>query len=136
MLTSNLTERREVPHEPGSWFVFKLLSWKALEDARQARQIGALRSLSGLSDVVRDLQQARTNGEVLATETDPLNDYDRATLLKASVKEWSYDAPVNAETLADLDDVTAEWASREILNMHVRRQVEREAGFFRTGGST
>lgn len=136
MLTSQFTERREIPHETDQWMVFKLLSWKALDDARTARQIGALRSLSGVADVVRELQTARTNGEVVAAESDPTNDYDRSSLLKAGIKAWSYDAPVTPENIADLDEATAEWAAKEIVHMHVRTQTEREAGFFRTRSGT
>ena len=34
----------------------------------------------------------------------------KASVLNASIRAWSYDAPVNAENIAALDDVTADWA--------------------------
>lgn len=110
---------------------FRLLGWVALEEARAARQKAALKSMAGVTDVVRELQQARTDTDVQTAEADPVNDYDRMTLLTKGIASWSYEAPLDAEHIAQLDEDTAKWAATEIVNMHRTTQAEREAGLFR-----
>lgn len=132
MLTRDITERKEIPHEPGQWMVFRLLSWRALEEARTTRLTGALRNLSGVADVMRELQTVRAE-ETRDVQADPAAEFDRATLLRKSVQEWSYDVPVTPDALDDLDEQTAAWAAREIVGLHSRSETEKLNGFFRTG---
>lgn len=133
MLTRDITTRREIPHEPGEWMVFQLLSWRALQEARDTRQAAALKSISGVADVVRELQSARTSVEVQAAEVDPLTEFDRGTLLRKGIKAWSYPPEPTQQTIDELDEQTAVWAAREILSLHTRTEQERLDGLFRTG---
>lgn len=133
MLVSNTTVKRDIPHEPGEWMTFKLLSWRALEEARATRQTSALRSFQGVADVVRELQSARPAVDIPETEPDPTTSFDRATLLKRGIAAWSYDAPLTEASLDDLDEQTADWAVHEIVNLHTRTEEERLNGFFRSG---
>src|SRR5215203_2914045 len=135
MLVGNTTVKRDIPHEPGEWMTFKLLSWRSLEEARALRQTAALRSFQGVADVVRELQSARTP-EVAGAAVevpDPTSSFDRATLLVRGIHAWSYDAPLTPAALDDLDEQTAEWAAKEIVSLHSRTEEERLNGFFRTG---
>lgn len=132
MLVGNTTYRRDIPHEPGEWIMFKLLSWRALEEARTRRQNDALRSFAGVADVVAQLSSVKRE-DVQAADEDRATQFDRATLLRKGIAAWSYDAPVDDAALDDLDEVTAEWAVREIIALHTRTEEERLNGFFRTG---
>jgi hypothetical protein len=136
MLTGKLTARREIPHEPTEWMEFRLLGWVALEEAQSLKQTNALRALSGgLSEVVRDLQRERerSNGNETPRATDPVDNYDRMTLLTKGIVSWSYDAPVTPTTIGELDEETAKWAASEIVTLQTQSTAEREAGLFRVG---
>lgn len=137
MLTGRLTSRKEVPNEMGNFFEFRLLGWVALEDARSLRQKKALQSLAGVADVVGELQRARTEPQDQPADADPLNEYDRMSLLCKGISGWYgpyYDeTPLSPDAIAGLDAATAEWAAREIIGMHTQTAAEREAGLFRNG---
>ena len=140
MLTGKLVARKEVPHEPGNYMEFRLLGWVALEEARSVRQTKALRSLSGVTDVVNELNRARTEPAVQAAESDPINDYDRMTLLCKGIVGWygPYydDTPLSPDAIAGLDQPTADWAAHEIIGMHSQTEGEREAALFRARNGT
>jgi hypothetical protein len=135
VLTGNLIDRKAIPHEPGHFMEFRMLGFVALEEARQARQIGALRSMVGLGDVVAALQTARTDDTVQQAVNDPTTDYDAMTLLTKAIANWSYDEPVTPANIALLDPTTKDWAVREVVTMHMRSQEERDMGLFRAGSS-
>lgn len=106
--------RVEVPHEPGEWFDLRQLSWADRQAAREARQAASLAQIKALGpDLLRDLRSQEQSN----TADDPLNEFDMATLLKAAVVGWSYDQPVSAATLAQLDEQTAAWVIREALGV-------------------
>lgn len=106
--------RVEVPHEPGEWFDLRQLSWADRQAAREARQAASLAQIKALGpDLLRDLRSAERS----ATDDDPANEYDTATILRAAVAAWSYDQPVTAETLGQLDELTAVWVIREALGI-------------------
>jgi len=127
MLVRDITERREIPHEPGQWMVFRLLSWRALQEARDTRQAIVLQSLKGVADVLTEITKSRPE-----VEADPVAEFDRGTLLRKGIKEWSYDAAL-PDSIDDLDEQTAAWAAEEIVGLHTRTEQERLNGFFRTG---
>lgn len=112
-LTRHITRQIEVPHEPGQFFVVRKLSWQQLEEAQEARVDATLRRLAETGKAFASLRDLRADAAV--ADPDPLNAFDRATLLRHGVVAWSYDAEVTPETLADLDEPTAAWAAREIL---------------------
>lgn len=125
-LTTNVTQRVEIPHEPGEWMEFKKLSRRQLEDAERTRRLESyeeLRVMGGelYEALVRGnreqvMQQAGVDeAEVAAAQRDPLTRYDTFTLLRHGIKAWSYDATLSDAARAELDDETAEWAAREIL---------------------
>src|SRR4029077_1191315 len=110
----NVTRRAEVPFEPGKFFAFRMLSWISLDVARQAR-IEAIAKQARVFSGLRELLPPRTDGAGDA-EADRLQSYDRLTLLKLGVATWPYDGDVDVE---QLDEQTAEWAARQILDLSV-----------------
>jgi hypothetical protein len=130
MLTIGITDRRDIPHEPGEWIEIRKLSWKQLADARKVRQevvFSSVRAMGG--EVINALPkrcgqcgeekhegacpppEQRTD----ASAADPTNEYDRGTLLHTGIVAWSYDKPANVGNIDELDDVTAAWATAEIV---------------------
>jgi hypothetical protein len=123
-LTSSVVTRHEIPHEPGEWMRLRMLSWRELDLARQERVLAIARYHRSVGlDYLRDLQasarepSADDNGRAAASPTadDLLASYDRGTLLRAGIVEWSYDPPVSPETIDALDEQTALWAARLLV---------------------
>ena len=112
----------DVPHEPGETMSFNRLSWKEMKEARKvaaeenreevkafgAEFIAALQSGKGGADEAKKLLKAQ---EYAASN------YDTAILLKHGIASWSYGADVSAETIGQLDEVTAMWAKECILGL-------------------
>lgn len=130
MLTIGITDRRDIPHEPGEWMEFRKLSWKQLQDAREARQEAVFGKVKQMgSEVMGALPKTcRRCGEEKhdgpcppaeqradASAADPTNEYDRDTLLHAGIVQWSYEEGVTDATIDELDEPTAAWAHAEIV---------------------
>ena len=140
MLVDRHTKRLDVPGEPGEWVTIRRLSFGELHDLRQASGMKFLEELSGLPADVLEMQltvQAKIaeakraaladSGEDVDPENDglpepdALDGVDLLTVLRAGVIAWSYHeesgepVPVEAETVAMLDEATAKWLAREIL---------------------
>ena len=109
-LVKGIVRRLEVPGEDGAHITVKMLSWLELDRSRRAR----LEALAGQLRLISGVQLPQTDAAV--TEADPLTAYDRATLLACGVTEWTYGDPVDTTLL---DERTAEWASRQILELSV-----------------
>ena len=127
MLTSKVTKRFPIPHEPEEWIEVRLLSWLHLEEARLAKQAKVFESMRSMGgDVLHALQEARAEGPVDAApvELDPIAQYDQETLLRSGIVSWSYPEPVSA--IGELDAETAEWAARVILNPSERTEEDRK----------
>lgn len=113
-LVKNLSTTLQIPGEDGEWVKIRRLSYLELQNAREIRTravFANMREMGG--EVMRELRSADTEA-VEAAASDPLNDYDVATLLKAGITEWSYPDAIE-HPARQLDPATAEWAAREIL---------------------
>ncbi len=126
MLTRSRTETVAHPHESGVTFEFKMLSWKELEQARQASVQASFKTMSemgsGILASIRDVEP-RDDGDA-DDDTEP--DFDRGVLLHLGIVDWSYDEDLTEENINDLDDPTAEWAEGEILRLSRRTDSEGE----------
>ncbi len=124
MLTGRITRRLDIPHEPGEWMEFRMLSGKQLDEAREVRtqKVAAmLRAMGGeVLKAVRD--EDESEGQ------DPLLAFDVDTLLYHGIVGWSYDAPVTRATIDQLDARTREWAARVLATWHVESEADRKNG--------
>jgi hypothetical protein len=123
MLLVNVSEKHDIPGEPGQWLNLRKLSWSQLAEAREAqesRMMERLQSLgAGMMTALRasetpEFEEAK---EAASTEngTYDLASYDLLTVLEAGIESWSYDGPVTTKSLKALDAKTAEWAGQQIL---------------------
>ncbi len=124
MLTKGRTETVDFPHEPGESATIRMLSWKQLEEAKDATVQGAFKLFENLSPAALE---ALTNAPERASRQTADTTYDRAVILLRGVVGWSYEDPVDEETLADLDDETAEFLEDAILGLSRRTEAEGEA---------
>lgn len=105
----------------GDWVEIRKLSGKQLRDAARARQreaADAAREFGG--DVLASLRAARDAGRLdtsalEAAAADPLETYDRWTVLALGIVAWSADRRVNQSAIDELDDAVSERIAREIL---------------------
>ena len=114
MLTAGIQKRIELEHEPGAWVTVRMLGYRALEAAREARTARAIRRARDMGpELMASLP--RGGGDGLVLETDPLEEYDLNILLQEGIVAWSYAEPVNAETIGSLDEATAKVVARALL---------------------
>lgn len=120
MITSRIQKQVSIPHEPGEWFKFRMLSGRQLEEAGDAQQARYLSVAKLLGSEVFDSFRKESNEEPVqadATPEDITRGYHVDTVLKYGVIGWSYPEKITPQTLGDLDDVTRAWAAREILTL-------------------
>lgn len=122
-ITGTITRQVPVPHEDGQTFTFRLLGWKQIEQAKQARTSTQFENLRAMGVDLLQAFQGLNRGEVAgaaagaAAGADPFDIYDKATLLRLGITAWSYDTPVSEEAIDALDAVTATWAARQVLEL-------------------
>lgn len=119
-IVTNIVKRVEIPHEPGEWMEFKRLSWRQLENASDIATDALMQRLKAMGgDILQVLRQFGREQAQNATQS-----YDRKAILLCGISKWSYDAPVNEETIDLLDEETAAWAFGEILELNKPRMEE------------
>jgi len=126
---TNQTEpgRVEIPHEPGQWMAFSELSWSQLEGAARTRSVAAISIVALMPEAVQDrLDEAKGQAQPAADETDPGASYDQGSVLKASIKSWSYEADVTPDNIDALDERTADWAFETAIALIQRSATEGE----------
>lgn len=137
MLVSQLPPVRvPVPHEPGKWFDFRTPGHEAVAEARE---VVAAKGRRGVKDFGAEVVKAFNEVRALEKEnkdtldrvaklaaTDPYapENFDRSTLLGASIVGWNYCVgdsdkviKVSPDTIAQLDERTAKWAHEHIVGM-------------------
>lgn len=130
-IVTGINKRLDIPHEPGEWMMIRKLSWRQLQTASDARTASVMQTVKAMGgEVLRELQGAREREDVQTAAADPLTGYDLGDLLRAGIEAWSYSMSVNRESIDALDDETARWAGRAILDFNAPRQGdERKNGF-------
>lgn len=122
LIDSNAGRRADIPHEPGQWLDIRPLNWVDLERAKKVKQSETFRDIGALgSDLVKQMQ-GMTSDSVAETLADPLALLDLHTVLCCGITGWSYGAEVTAETIKQLDAVTAKWAAMEIVQPQSEEQ--------------
>ncbi len=127
-------ERFPVPHEQGAWMRLKK---PRNQDVSNARKLVEAEGRRGVRDFGAEIVKALNEGDdderalrrvrrLEAEQEYHPSQFDRDTLLLASIKEWGgpgYEdedgkpMPINAATVADLDEETARWAHRTIVDL-------------------
>jgi hypothetical protein len=119
-IVTNITKRVEIPHEEGEFMEFKKLSWKQLESASEISSDALMVKIKNMGgDIVKALRETTQE-----QKADPKQGYDRESILRKGIVKWSYDAPVTPDNISDLDEETAAWAFKEILDMNLPRSEE------------
>lgn len=106
-----------MPGDPEATVTIRRLSPRQLQRAERIRRQEALaefRALGG-AELMREIQALGGTAAARA-QADPLDLFDRQTLLEAGVVSWSYEAPaLSPESLADLTEPVAQALASEIL---------------------
>jgi len=125
----NLTDRIELPHEPGNFFILRKLTGKQLRKAAEIRSDkGAAKMKLIGGDVMVALQSVRP-ADLEAAKTDPLSNYDLDTLLADGVANWdgpNYTEKFSKEELDTLDLPTMEWAGRTLVEISQVTEEDRK----------
>lgn len=115
--------RVNVPHEDDQWFELRPLSWRQLKKARREAGIEQRENLKALgAELVKSIFAA-DEGKIEAAQTElekrkyDISNYDMGVLLRYGIVGWSYTEKVTEEDIDNLDERTAIWASKEILEM-------------------
>ncbi|HET6498164.1 MAG TPA: hypothetical protein VFH17_03815 [Coriobacteriia bacterium] len=127
MLTSKISKTVDIPHEPGEWLTIRRLSGKAIERARSEFS----REVIGVfgRDMLEGMKsQADADEAAPETEPNPLAGLDVSTVLRCGITAWSYGKRVQPEQVDDLDEVTRDWAAREIIALGSETEAERKNG--------
>lgn len=157
MLTNQITKMIDHPDEEGVRFKLRKLSFAALEEAAAAKVealMVTMRAAEGVTfpDPYAGLD-AETKAERVARDEkqarSPLVKYDRLTVLRRGVTQWSYTAgaedadapctacsgrhaagdaiPLDRAHLSELDEGTAAWLFSAIIGHSIRSVDEGEA---------
>lgn len=120
-----------VPHEEGVEFTLRSLSHKVLRNAAKAYLKDVTKDLADLD--IGKLRDAIKTGDLDQDVTTEANSqdadygYDPDMILEAGIVSWSYEQAVNPQTIGELDQTTADWAFRQIVDMSRRKSAERKA---------
>jgi len=129
-------QKVDVPHEAGSWFMLRPLSWLQCQEARDAQ--GA-RQRTTISELGPEFLSALTSGnkedsetaiQTLEAQRYHLDNFSLEVILGHGIVSWSYvdandeEIPVTQGTLEQLDEATATWAAKAILGLTAPKEEE------------
>ncbi len=115
--------RRKIPHEPEDWIEFRQLSGPEMDAAEERRSISRMAFVEDIPE--ETIARFRRTRDADSTpeeerESDPALRYDRKTLLRSAIVDWSYSDPLTPDNIERLDPVTWEWAIGVVLEMNTR----------------
>jgi hypothetical protein len=112
------------PDDEGAEIVIRMLSFKELKAARDARQSEVFKlAREAGGEIIEAIETVRSKTDGAAKpkrltdeqrETEALNEHDLETLLRAGIVSWSYAPEVD---VAKLDQETAQWTGKAILRL-------------------
>lgn len=121
-------QRVALPHEPGQWVEIKKLNGRQLRKVRKAAQLEAFQTMRDMGaemlTAVQSIDADAAESAARALQRNPLQGYDVDLLLEMSVVGWSYDLPVDADTIADLDDDTIQVIGEAAVAFSARQRTE------------
>jgi hypothetical protein len=137
MHTKGITKKLDHPHEEGQWVTIRKVSSGYLDIAREAfsrRSSKTIKDMGGLGSMPPFKRCPKCAGQLEdGHECNPLDVFakeerakgpsaidaatlDRKAMLNAAIISWSADMKVNEDSVADLDEFTADWLFREIVS--------------------
>lgn len=130
MLVTKDPIRREIPHEDGEWMDFCKLSWRQMRDARKIAEKGNLATVKELgAEFIQALNseggEQKAKKLLREQQYDP-RAFDQSELLNGGIVAWSYDMELDDASVSQLDEVTADWAMREIIAINRPASEEEE----------
>lgn len=126
---SRVTKTIPIPFDPPHEVTIQKLSGRHLAKASEAFQNalflgmkdkGGAQAVKEIQDVFRKLNEGDANAKktIAAVRADPLNGFDKQTLIKGGLKSWTYtDVPVTADAIEDLDADAVDYFATEILRL-------------------
>lgn len=121
VFTSRITKEITIPNTDGATATVRKLNPKALEAAAKEQQRQALESVKAIGgmSVVRELRDAAaaTPSDAPAETPNPMLGFDRLTLIEKGVVGWSFEEPLTVASFEDLDEETASFLAREVLQL-------------------
>ena len=124
--------RATVPHEPGEWVEFRKPSSKVAQDARRVMESEGRKNVREMgAEIVQafmtgddDEKAVRRAQKLQAAQAYDLSAFDRGTLLRYAIVQWSYTDPmagrpiaVTPENIDELDEETARWAHQTVVDL-------------------
>jgi hypothetical protein len=114
MLVKDITERFQIPHEDDQWIEVRQLGFVELQASRRAKEQDALTKARTMgAEFIKGIQDV----ESIKSEK-PGDDYDRESLLVASITAWSYPDAVTPKAISTLDERTATWLFGKIVDLY------------------
>lgn len=125
IFTNRVTRDLAVPDtEPVQTVVIRKLAGRHLEAAAveaQRKSMANVKVIGGPALVkefmaIRDPKPAPAEGEA-PKPVDPMNDYDATVLVQKAVLSWTFDEPLSAAAIEEMDDEVLDWLAREVLRL-------------------
>lgn len=123
IFASRTTITVDLPFDPPHHVVVQKLAGRHLEKARSAfltqlmlgvQERGGAAVQKELMELFADRSAAK---QVEQVKSDPLNGFDKYSLVRYGVKAWSYPEPVTPEAIEDLDEDAVDFLAAEILKL-------------------
>lgn len=121
----------EIPFDVPHTVTIQKLAGRHVEKAREAGQFASADRLKGMGGIAfqRELSALHSTASdetaalVAKAQADPLNTYDRATVLQRGIVAWTYDEPLTRDAdgripaIDDLSDEASDFLARAILEL-------------------
>jgi len=127
VITSKMTDTIEHPDEPGISFTIRKLSHHQLAMAEDARIESVAKRAKAFSGIDLPEGDDEMKARAKAEAELPENKYDRTTVLRYGITEWTYSDELNEANVRELDESTAKWLFAVIVNFSTRSRDEGEA---------
>lgn len=126
-ITRNITKTLQHPTEPGVTVTIRMLSHYQVAMAEDRRFDAIAKKAVAVKDLaITDAGRTPEERAQAAKEAEkPENRLDRTTVLECGITSWSYSEAL-PDAIADLDEDTAAWLFREIIDFSFRRPDEKK----------
>lgn len=133
IFASRVTKTIPIPFDPPHTVTIQRLAGRHLERAKTESLFASadyLKRMGGAS-FQQELSSLGNPAEVAAAvekaRADPLQKYDRLTVLEKGIKAWTYDDPPSRAALEDLTEEASDLIARAILRLTFPDAFDAEA---------